>query len=47
MGSSRLPGRMLAQIGDKIVIQYLIDRLKECHTVNDIHIHIHIHIHIY
>ena len=36
MGSSRLPGKMMAQIGDKIVIQHLIDRLRDCHTVDDI-----------
>ena len=36
MGSSRLPGKMLSQIGDKIVIQHLVDRLRECNTLDDI-----------
>ena len=36
MGSSRLPGKMLADIGDKSVIQHLVDRLRNCSTVDDI-----------
>ena len=36
MTSSRLPGKMLADIGDKPVIQHLVDRLRACSTVDDI-----------
>ena len=36
MSSSRLPGKMLKNIGDKPVIQHLVDRLRNCSTVDDI-----------
>ena len=36
MSSSRLPGKMLMNIGDKTVIQHLVDRLRECSTLDDI-----------
>lgn len=36
MTSSRLPGKMLADIGDKKVIHHLVDRLKDCSLVDDI-----------
>ena len=36
MASSRLPGKMLAAIGNKPVIQHLVDRLRRCSTLDDI-----------
>ena len=36
MSSSRLPGKMLKNIGDKPVIQHLVDRLRNCSTLDDI-----------
>ena len=36
MTSSRLPGKMLENIGDKTVIQHLVDRLRNCSTLDDI-----------
>lgn len=36
MSSSRLPGKMLMHIGEKTVIQHLIDRLRLCKKVDDI-----------
>jgi len=36
MSSSRLPGKMLKDIGDKPVIQHLVDRLRNCSTLDDI-----------
>lgn len=36
MGSSRLPGKMLMNIGDKPAIQHLVDRLRNCSTLDDI-----------
>jgi spore coat polysaccharide biosynthesis protein SpsF len=36
MTSSRLPGKMLMSIGNKLVIQHLVDRLRECVTLDDI-----------
>lgn len=36
MSSSRLPGKMLMNIGNKTVIQHLIDRLRLCEKVEDI-----------
>jgi spore coat polysaccharide biosynthesis protein SpsF len=36
MTSSRLPGKMLKNIGDKLVIQHLVDRLRLCSTLDDI-----------
>jgi len=36
MTSSRLPGKMLENIGDKPVIQHLVDRLRNCSTLDDI-----------
>jgi len=36
MSSSRLPGKMLKNIGDKPVIQHLVDRLRKCTSLDDI-----------
>ena len=36
MSSSRLPGKMLKDIGDKPVIQHIVDRLRNCSTLDDI-----------
>lgn len=36
MNSSRLPGKMLMEIGNKPIIQHLVDRLRSCKTIDDI-----------
>ena len=36
LGSSRLPGKILKKIGDKSVLEYLIDRLKKSRLAEQI-----------
>ena len=36
LGSSRLPGKILKKIGDKSVLEYLIDRLKRSRLAEQI-----------
>ena len=36
MGSTRLPGKVLKKIKDKVVIDYVIERLRFCENLNDI-----------
>ena len=34
--STRLPNKVLAQIGDKTLIQLLLERVKSCNLIDDI-----------
>lgn len=36
MSSTRLPGKVLKKIKDKVVLDYVIDRLRFCKNLNDI-----------
>lgn len=36
MGSSRLPGKMLMKLGNKPTFLHVVDRVRECKTVNEI-----------
>jgi len=36
IGSTRLPGKVLKKINDKVVLDYVIDRLKNCKNIDEI-----------
>ena len=36
IGSTRLPGKVLKKIQNKVVLDYVIDRLKTCKKIDDI-----------
>ena len=36
VGSSRVPGKVLKKLNDKVVIQHMIDRLNRCKKINNI-----------
>ena len=36
MGSSRLPGKVMKYLKDKVVLQHIIDRLKNCKNIRNI-----------
>ena len=36
MGSTRLPGKVMMNIGDKTVLDHIVDRLRLCTTLHDI-----------
>ena len=36
IGSTRLPGKVLKKIQDKVVLDYVIDRLKTCKNIDEI-----------
>ena len=36
--STRLPNKVLADIGDIPLLRFLIDRVKKCHEIDEIYI---------